>query len=252
MYIDSHCHIHLSEFDTDRDQVFARAHQAGVEYLMIVGNDHTTNITGFELLNQRNDCFFALGIHPHHVHEWNSEVSLWLDEKLRHPKVKAVGEAGLDFFNTTNSKELQENVFRFQIELALQHQKPIILHIRDAFSDAYRIISDYPELKFVVHCFTGTAQDVEWIVQLGGYISLSGIVTFSNAKNLQAVVPTIPLDHLLWETDSPFLSPGQYRGKRCEPAFVIETAQKVADLYQIQLAKLAPQVLQNTKTIFGF
>ncbi len=242
----------MSEFDPDRDQVFARAHQAGVESFMIVGNDHTTNLTGFALLSGRPDCFFALGIHPHHVHEWNSEVSLWLDEKMQDPKVKAVGEAGLDYFRTTNSKELQEAVFRAQIELALKYQKPIVLHIRDAFTDAQRILNDYPTLRFVVHCFTGTAQDVAWIVRLGGYISLSGIVTFTNAKELQAAVPTIPLDHLLWETDSPFLSPGQHRGKRCEPAFVVETAQKVADLYQTSLGKLAPQVLQNTKTIFGF
>ncbi len=252
MYIDSHCHIHLPEFDADRDQVFERAHKAGVETFMVVGNDHATNLTGFDLLQARPDCFFALGIHPHHVQEWNSAVNLWLAEKMLHPKVKAVGEAGLDYFKTSNSTELQEIVFRAQIDLALKYQKPIVLHIRDAFADAYRILSDYPKLKFIVHCFTGTALDVEWIVRLGGYISLSGIVTFSNAKELQAAVPTIPMERLLWETDSPFLSPGQYRGKRCEPAYVVETAQKVADLYQTSLAKLAPLVLQNTKTIFGF
>lgn len=252
MYIDSHCHIHLSEFDADRDQVFARAHQVGVETFMIVGDDHATNVTGFELLSDRPDCFFSLGIHPHNVHEWNSEVRVWLEEKMQHPKVKAVGETGLDYFKTTNSKELQEKVFRAQIDLALQYQKPIVLHIRDAFSDAYRILSDYPKLKFIVHCFTGTADDIKWIVKLGGYISLSGIVTFSNAKELQAAVPTIPADRLLWETDSPFLSPGPFRGKRCEPSFVVVTAQKVADLYQTPLTKLAPLVLQNTKTIFGF
>lgn len=252
MYIDSHCHIHLSEFDFDREAVFDRAHSVGVHYFMIVGNDHQSNQQGFDLLQNRSDCYFALGIHPHHVEEWTPEVQLWIENKLLHPKVKAVGEAGLDYCKNPYPKQQQEIVLRQQIDLALKYNKPIVLHIRDAFEDAYTILKDYPSLQFVMHCFTGTQKDIEWIVQMGGYISLSGIVTFANASSLKEIVPKIPRDRLLWETDSPFLAPGKYRGKRCEPAFITVTAQTIADLYQIPLSQLAEQVLMNTKTIFDF
>lgn len=252
MYIDSHCHIHLSEFDLDREAVFERAHAVGVHYFMVVGNDHQSNQQGFDLLQSRSDCYFALGIHPHHINEWTAEVKQWIDDKMTHPKVKAVGEAGLDYFKNPYSKEQQETVLRDQIDLALKYNKPIVLHIRDAFDDAYHILKDYPRLRFVMHCFTGSQKDIEWIVQMGGYISLSGIVTFANAKTLKDVVPSIPRDKLLWETDAPFLAPGKHRGKRCEPSFIIETAQTVADLYQTALPQLADQVLINTKTIFDF
>lgn len=252
MYIDSHCHIHLPEFAADRDAVFERAHAANVHYFMIVGNDHASNQQGFALLQNRPDCYFALGIHPHYAHEWTLEVKDWIEKQLTHPHVKAVGEAGLDYFKNPHPKDLQESVLRGQIELALKYHKPIVLHIRDAFDDAYTVLKDYPNLKFVMHCFTGTEKDIEWIVAMGGYISLSGIVTFANAHALKEIVPFIPQDKLLWETDSPFLSPGKHRGHRCEPAFIIETAQTIADLYQTSLSQLATRVLQNTKTIFGF
>lgn len=252
MFIDSHCHIHLSEFDHDRDAVFERAHAAQVKYFMIVGNDHESNQQGFSLLHTRPDCFFALGIHPHHAQEWTAAVQAWLKDYLSYSQVKAVGEAGLDYFRNTNTPLIQETVLRGQIELALQYHKPIVLHIRDAFDDAQRILQDYPALRFVIHCFTGTQKDIEWIIRLGGYISLSGIVTFANAKNLREITPTIPLTRLLWETDSPFLAPGKYRGQRCEPAFLPETAQTIADLYQLPLGQVAKQVWENTKTIFDY
>lgn len=251
MFIDSHCHIHLPEFDQDRESVFEQAHAAAIEHFMIIGNDHESNKIGFDMLKDREDCSFALGIHPHHAMEWSLEIETWLKEHCQHPKVKAIGEAGLDYYRNQVSKVEQEKVLRSQIELALTHQIPIVLHIRDAFLDAYRILAEYPHLKFIVHCFTGTKNDVDWIIQLGGYISLSGIVTFTNAKSLQKLVPSIPNERLLWETDAPFLAPGQYRGKRCEPAFLVETAEMIATLRQTNFAVLAEQVLKNTKTIFG-
>lgn len=252
MYIDSHCHIHLSEFDADREAVFERAHAANVHYFMVVGNDHVSNQQGFSLLQNRPDCYFALGIHPHHVHEWSPGVKQWIETQLMHPRVKAIGEAGLDYYRNPYPKAQQESVLRAQIELALSYNKPIVLHIRDAFDDAYTILKDYPSLRFVMHCFTGSPKDVEWIVAMGGYISLSGIVTFANAYTLKEAATFIPQNRLLWETDSPFLAPGKYRGRRCEPAFIVETAQAIADLYQTPLPQLAQQVLLNTKTVFGF
>ncbi len=251
-FIDSHCHIHLPEFAHDREQVIARAHAAGIETLIVVGNDHQSNLVLVPFVQNQVTCFMTLGIHPHYVSEWNEEVLAWMKDHMADKKLIAIGETGLDYFRNSHSPLLQEKVLRAQIELAIEYKKPVVLHIRDAFSDMKRILHDYPGLRFIVHCFTGTADDVAWIVESGGFISLSGIVTFSNALALQEAAKTIPDTHLLAETDAPFLAPHSQRGKRCEPSFVVETIQKIAELKSVPLDELAGKIYANTKRAFGF
>lgn len=250
--IDSHCHVHMSEFDADREQVIKSAHDAGIEKMIVVGNDHETNLKLVDFIQNQDSCYITLGIHPHYVGEWNANVLSWLKEHMHDEKLIAVGEAGLDYFRNEHTPANQEKVLRAQIELAIEYKKPVVLHVRDAFSDMERILRDYPGLKFVMHCFTGTADDVAWIVEKGGYISLSGIVTFSNAKDLQETAKVIPENHLLVETDAPFLSPQANRGKRCEPSFMVETVQKIAELKNIPLEDLARNTYENTRKAFGF
>lgn len=250
--VDSHCHIHLPEFNPDRRAVLDRAKATGVEKLVLVGNDHSSNQDLIRLLPEYSDQKITLGIHPHHIEEWTEETHTWIKDHLGLRQVAAIGETGLDYFRNQHSPIDQEKVMRAQIELALAHDLPVVFHIRDAFPNARRIISEYVQLRFVMHCFTGTKEDVEWISALGGYISLSGIVTFANAQELRQAAVIIPYDHLLLETDSPFLAPGKYRGQRAEPAFIVETYQIVAKLLNIPLDQLAARIEQNAKTVFGF
>ncbi|MBP7057092.1 TatD family hydrolase [Candidatus Gracilibacteria bacterium] len=251
-FIDSHCHIQLNEFDDDREAVIARALERGVNKMIIVGNDHQSNVDRFELLLSHPHCYQVIGIHPYHANEWNEVVQQWLEERLVLPQVIAVGEAGLDYFRPPTDKQVQQATLHAQIQLALQYNKPIVLHIRDAFDDTKAILSQYPGIRFVVHCFTGTVTDVSWICELGGYISLSGIVTFANATTLREASMTIPTDRLIIETDAPFLAPTPHRGQRCEPAFVADTAQYLAQLRNQDLESFATQIYQNTKKAFGF
>ncbi|MBI4835998.1 MAG: TatD family hydrolase [Candidatus Abawacabacteria bacterium] len=250
--IDSHCHIHLAEFDGDRSAVIDRALAAGVEHIIVVGNDHATNQVLIKQVAQLNHCSITLGIHPHHVSEWNEIVAGWLETMLHEHSIVAIGETGLDYFRNPHSPELQEQVMRAQIELAMKYNLPVVFHVRDAFLAAQRIIAEYTGLRFIMHCFTGTERDIEWIIALGGFISLSGIVTFAKATELQIIAQKIPADALLIETDAPFLAPEPMRGKRCEPAFLPATLQKLAQLRNIEPELLAEQVYHNTKRAFGF
>lgn len=250
-FIDTHCHIHLSEFDQDRRAVFSRAREAGLQYMVIVGNDHETNQRLIQLLPELDSQPITLGIHPHHAHEWTPTIASWLRENITLAQVAAVGETGLDYFKNPNSPLLQEKVMRSQIELALEYHLPVVFHMRDAFVDAHRIICEYPQLKFVMHCFTGDISDVEWIVGLGGYISYSGIVTFANAHALQSTVAHVPSNRILVETDSPFLAPLPHRGKRCEPSFVLETVKKLAALRGEKIEDLAESIYLNATKVFG-
>jgi len=250
--IDSHCHIHLSEFDADRDQVMSRAHDVGIETMIVVGNDHMSNQVLVSFVQDQETCFMTLGIHPHHVDEWDANVLSWMKDHMHDPKLIAIGETGLDYFRNEHTPLAQEKVLRAQIELAIECDKPVVLHCRNAFLDMQRILHDYPTSRFIMHCFTGDADDVAWIVEMGGFISLSGIVTFPNAKDLQETAKGIPDDRLLVETDAPFLAPHNQRGKRCEPSFVVETVQKIADLKALAMNEFAEKVYKNTKKAFGF
>ncbi len=251
-FVDTHCHLHLAEFDTDRELVLSRAKEAGVKHVVLVGNDHISNQRLIEQLPLFTDQKITLGIHPHHIEEWTPHTIAWIKEHLSLPQVAAIGETGLDYFKNSHSPLAQEKVMRAQIELALTYHLPVVFHIRDAFNDAERIIGDYPDLQFIMHCFTGSEHDVHWIAERKGFISLSGIVTFANANALQKAAALIPAQALLIETDSPFLAPGKHRGQRAEPAFIIETYKHIAALRNTSVEELAAQVYSNAKTVFGF
>lgn len=251
-FIDSHCHIHLPEFDDDRNDVISRAHEANVKNMIVVGNDHESNKALVSFVHGQEDCFMVLGIHPYHVDQWNNDVVAWMKDHMLDKKLLGVGETGLDYFRNTSSPLVQEKMLRAQIELAIAYRKPVVLHVRDAFPDIKRILCDYPGLHFVMHCFAGNGDDVAWIIERGGYISLSGIVTFPNAKELQETVKSIPIHRLLVETDAPFLAPRSHRGQRCEPSFVVEIVQKIAELQAIPMLELSEKIYENTKKAFDF
>ncbi len=250
--IDSHAHLDFDRFDADRDAVLARAAAAGVEQIITIGTTLDSSRRAFELTQEYPQIYSAAGIHPHSSSEFNdadwSELEvLWAEDKVR-----AVGETGLDYFYDHSTPDRQRALFKRHLEVALVVDLPVIVHIRDAFDDAFALAKEVGlGAGGIVHCFTGGPEACERALDLGFHISLSGMVSFKSAKALRRAVPMIPIERLLIETDSPFLAPVPHRGKRNEPAFVLDTARAVADLRGMPLAELAEHTRQNTIEIFG-
>lgn len=250
--IDSHAHLDFDRFDADRDAVLTRAASVGVERVITIGTTVDSSRRAFELTQQYAQIYSAAGIHPHSASEFDDADWPLLQTLWAEPKVRAVGETGLDYFYDHSTPERQRALFRRHLEVAGEVGLPVVVHIRDAFDDAFAAVADIGlPAGGIVHCFTGGPAECERALALGFHISLSGIVSFKSAKALRSAVPMIPIERLLVETDSPFLAPVPHRGKRNEPAFVVDVARVVAELRQMPLAELAAATVQNTVEIFG-
>jgi len=243
--------LDFDRFDNDRQAVIDRAHAAGVDTVISIGTSVASSQAAHGLACRHPSIFSSAGIHPHDAdafddRDWPKLVELW-----KHSRVVAIGETGLDYYYDYADRSRQQDVFARHLEVAQKFDMPVIVHIRDAFDDAFQIMKDVGvSAGGVVHCFTGGIRECERALQLGLYVSISGIVTFKNAKAIQAAVPIIPNDKLLIETDSPFLAPVPYRGKRNEPAYVVETARMVANLRGQSLDTVAQNTRRNTIELF--
>ena len=251
-WIDSHAHLDFDRFNDDRSEVIERARSRGVDKIISIGTHINSSKRAIRLAEEyANFIYASAGFHPLYMDDENEQGWLQLRELLVHPKVVAVGETGLDYYYDKTDPEQQRQSFRKHLQLANEFAKPIIIHIRDAFDDAYQIINEEGlSAGGVVHCFTGGIPECQQALDLGLYVSLSGITTFKSAKALRAAVEIIPNDRLLLETDSPFLAPTPHRGKRNEPAFVVDTAHCVAELKNISLNELAKMSYDNTLQLF--
>jgi TatD DNase family protein len=233
MLVDSHCHLDFADFATETDAVVARARAAGVGTLVTI----CTRLTEFErvlaIAERFDDVWCSVGIHPHEAENEPDATAARLVELARHPKVVGIGEAGLDFYYDHSPRERQKEVFRRHIGAARLAGLPLIVHSRDADEETAALLEEGAAaggLAGVIHCFSSTAMLAERALALGFYISLSGIVTFRKAEQLRAIARDIPADRILVETDSPYLAPVPHRGKRNEPAFVVHTAELLAEL----------------------
>ncbi|MCB9529048.1 MAG: TatD family hydrolase [bacterium] len=249
--IDSHAHLTFDRYDADRAAVLDRATAAGVEAVITIGTDLASSRAALALAEGDDRLFASAGVHPHDADaladvDWPAFEALW-----RHPKVRAVGECGLDYYYDHSDRGRQREVFRRHLEAAGVVGLPVVIHIRDAFDDAYADIAAVGlPAGGVVHCFTGGPAECEQALAMGLFVSISGIVTFNNAKDLRAAVPLIPADRLLVETDSPFLAPVPHRGKRNEPANVVHTAREVAKLRGEDFAAVCATARANTIRLF--
>lgn len=257
--VDSHCHLDFPDFAGEIETILSRAAENGVGHLVTI----CTKVTEFDrvlnlaLAHPQMSC--SVGIHPHEAaHEPAVDVAR-LVELAKHPKVVGIGEAGLDYFYDQSPRERQQEVFRTHIEAARLSSLPLIVHSRDADADTVRLLQEGAEsgardgraLTGVIHCFTSTQYLADAALQLGFYISLSGVVTFKNAEALRQVAKSVPLDRLLVETDSPYLAPVPKRGKRNEPAFVRHTADFVARMLGLSLEDLAAATTGNFHRLFA-
>lgn len=256
--IDSHCHIDGERFDEDRDEVIRNALDLGISAMLNVGTGSPKD-DSFEKtleLAENNGCVYgAVGIHPHDAVEYDEVIEKRLTDILNSSeKMIAWGEIGLDFYYDHSPRDVQQKVFRRQINVARELDLPIIIHSRDANDETVEILTEecaHDNFRGgIMHCFGGTADMAEALMDIGFLISFAGNVTFKNADNLRDAAKVVPLERLLVETDCPYLTPVPYRGKRNEPARVVETAKFLAEFYEVEFEKLAKQTTQNFNEFF--
>ncbi len=249
--IDTHAHLNLDNFKKDVEACVLRAKEAGVRAVINVGIDLKTSIRALELAHAYDDLWATAGIHPHEVKRANEETYAILRALLADNKMVAVGEIGLDYAKEYSPREVQSEHFVRQLALAKELNLPVVIHSREASPDIMHLLrGELPE-RFVFHCYAGSQQEAREILDLGGYISITGIVTFPRAENIRQIVRYVPIERLMLETDCPFLAPVPYRGKRNEPAFVRYVAEKVAEIKGLSLEECARQTTSNAREFFG-
>ncbi len=254
MFVDSHCHLNYKGLVEDQPAVLARARAAGVSRMLNISTRSSEWDAVIAVAEREDDVMASVGIHPHEADAHPEVDTAMLVEKAAHPKVIGIGESGLDYYYDHSDRERQRRSFRAHIAAARETGLPLIVHTREAEEDTYEILADemgkghYPAL---IHCFTASRDFADKVLELGLYISISGIVTFKNARDLQEAARIIPADRLLIETDSPFLAPVPHRGKPCEPAFVADTARFLADLRGESVERLAETTTANFHALFA-
>lgn len=254
MLIDSHCHLEYKGLVDDQDGVLARAREAGVGGFLNISTRQSEWDQVVGTAERESDVWASVGIHPHEADGHADLGAEVLRKATENPRVIAIGETGLDYYYDNSERETQKDLFRMHIGVARETQLPLIIHTRDAEDDTFAILADEMEkgaFPALIHCFTASEEFGRKVLELGLTISLSGIVTFKNAKELQEVAKQVPAERLLVETDSPFLAPVPHRGRPCEPAFVADTAQFVAELRDEPLDKLAEQTTANFFQLFS-
>jgi TatD DNase family protein len=257
MFVDSHAHIDGPEFDSDREEVIQRARDAGVSAILNVGtgDPHSGAFErALELAAKHSDVYAAIGVHPHDARLFDDRAEHLLSNLVgQSRRVIAWGEIGLDFHYDNSPRDVQTAVFRRQLQLARAAKLPVIIHTREAEPETIEILRAEwagSGLPGVMHCFSGSLQLAQQAIELGFSISFSGILTFKKADDLKAVAKEVPLDRLLIETDCPFLAPVPYRGKRNEPAYVVEVARCLAGLRELSLEEIATITSSNFANVF--
>lgn len=253
MIIDSHAHLDDARFNKDRDKLIKELEENGIELAINIGSDLKTSIASTALADKHENIYAAVGIHPHSAKEVDESTIEILRSFAARDKVVAIGEIGLDFHYDNSPRDIQKKWFKEQIKLAKEVNLPIVVHSRESDQEVLDIIKEAQDgtLRGVLHCFSGSVELAKEYIKLGFYISLAGPVTFKNARVPKEVAKAVPLDKLLVETDSPYLTPEPYRGKRNEPIYTKYVAGTIADLRGISYEELAKATNRNTRDLFG-
>src|SRR6266849_4522888 len=254
MLIDSHCHLDFPDFSGEIDAVVARAQAAGVARIVTISTRIRRHVEVLAIAERFPQVYCSLGTHPHHAHE---ELDITVEEliaRTRHPKVVAIGEAGLDYHYELSTRDAQEQGLRNHIAAARATGLPLVIHSREADADMIAILTEETgkgAFPAVLHCYTGGHDLAQRAVALGLFISFTGILTFRKSDDLRAIAKILPADRILVETDAPYLAPGPYRGKRNEPAYVVETARVLADTRGVSPEQIARETTDNFFRLFG-
>lgn len=255
MIVDTHAHLDFENYSNNLNDVIKRAFENDVQKIIIPGvrADLWENV--LKIANDYENIYAMLGVHPSDVSSWNDSIINKMEDFLiNQKKVVGIGEIGLDYYYSKDDKELQIDVFKKQIEVAKKYKKTIVIHSRDAHGDTLNIIKEtkaYELCNIVFHCFSGSLEFANECIKLGAYIAIGGVVTFKNAKNVKHVAQNIPLDRLLLETDSPYLTPAPHRGEENEPGYTKFVANEIANLRNISYDEIAKATTHNVKKVFG-
>ena len=253
MIVDSHAHLDDPRFNDDREGVLERAWDAGVRKILTIGNGSGPDQMGCGIaIAEAHDWIYtSAGIHPHDASKVEERHYDLIEQLARHPKVLAIGETGLDYHYDHSPRDMQRTVFRRQLALASALELPVIVHTREADDDTIALLKAETLSRGVIHCFTSGNKLADFVLDLGFYISFSGIVTFPNARGLAEIARSVSLDRILVETDCPYLAPIPHRGKRNEPSFVADTARFVADLRGMGPEEFAMRTSANFDRLFA-
>ena len=254
MLVDSHCHLDFPDFGQELDAVLARAEAAGIGRIVTISTRVRKHADVLGIAERFPNVYCSVGTHPHNAKEETDITTAELVERTRHPKVVAIGEAGLDYHYDHSPRDAQEQGFRRHIAAARETGLPLVIHARDADDDVAAILreeSGKGAFPAVLHCFTGGRELAFTGIELGLYVSFTGILTFKKSDDLRAIAAALPADRILVETDAPYLAPGKFRGKRCEPAYVVETAKVLAETRGVSAEEIARQTTENFFRLFS-
>ena len=250
MFIDVHCHLD-SNYYNDIDKVINNAKKNNVNKLIYNGCNKKSNKEVIKLINKYDSVYGAVGYHPTELDDVNEKDYELLESLLNNKKIVAIGEIGLDYHYPDTNKEKQKYAFRRQLELAEKHNIPVIVHSRNAIQDTFDIMSEY-NIKGVIHCFSGSVEMAKEFIKKGFLISVGGIITFKNAKNIIEVIKNIDLSYILLETDSPYLTPEPFRKEQNEPMYIPIIASKIADILNVSVEEVSSKTTENAKRLFDF
>ena len=251
MYFDTHAHLDDAAFDEDRDELLARLMECGVDCVLDPGCDPESSRKAAALAEREDWIWFAAGIHPEELHAFTAEGLEEIAALLRHPKCRAVGEIGLDYYWDDTHKEEQKRLFHAQIALALERDLPVVIHDREAHRDCLAIVRQYPGLRGVFHCYSGSPEMAEELLRMGWYLGFDGPITYKNARKAIEVLRICPEDRILVETDSPYLAPVPRRGKRNDPGNLPYICTKIAEIREKSPEEIAALTAANGRCLFG-
>ena len=250
-YFDTHAHYDSGKFNADRDEVLRAVHDSGVALVVDPGDSGVTSERAVALAQAHDFVYAAVGWHPEEADSWTDSSLAHIRALAAQPKVCAIGEIGLDYYWDASTKVKQERMFRAQLELALELDLPVIVHDREAHGDSLRIVCDYPQLRGVFHCFSGSVEMAEELLKLGWMLSFNGAITFKNARKAPEVIAAVPLERMMVETDAPYLTPVPFRGKRNDSGYVHLVAEKIAQLKGLPAEQVERQTWENGVRFFG-
>jgi len=245
MLIDTHCHLEKQYYE-NMDEVIQR--MPGI--MITAGCDRDSNKEVLEIINKNKSIYGVIGIHPEFVDNYQEEDLKWIEEHIQDSKIVVIGEVGLDYHYDESSKEKQKELFEKQIVLAKKYNKAVVVHSRDAILDTYELMMKYPDVKYILHCYGSSIEMARRFLSLNIKFGIGGVVTFKNGEKLKEVVREIPLSYLLLETDSPYLTPEPFRGKKNEPSYTEIVASKIAEIKKISKEKVIEETAQNAISQF--
>lgn len=247
MFIDTHCHI-VSEYYDDIENVIKNAIDNGVLKIIVNGYNMQSNREVLELVKKYDIVYGALGIQPEELYDYNDDSLKFIEDHINDEKIIAVGEIGLDYHYDTD-RNLQKELFKRQLEIAYKYNKPVIIHSRDCIQETYNILKE-SKVKGTMHCYSGSKEMALEFIKIGFLIGIGGVSTFKNAKNIVDVIKYIPLEYIILETDSPYLTPEPYRGKRNEPMYIPIVAKRVADIKGLDIKEIERTTTDNARRLF--